>query len=114
VECHAPRCVVGAWAPVTILVVGLVIILFGIVIPPRAGRSLEFAVAVLFILLGLTNLRAIFIGVQTTATALSVSPTASVHLHPTDTETTGTATRTDMVRGHSHHEEETLQARLDR
>ena len=33
---------------VTILVVGLVIILFGIVIPPRAGR--RFAVAVLFIL----------------------------------------------------------------
>jgi len=32
---------------VTILVVGLVIILFGMVIPPRAGRSLECAVAVL-------------------------------------------------------------------
>jgi len=40
----------------TIFVVGSAIILFGIVIPPRVGLSMEFAVALMLILLGVLNL----------------------------------------------------------
>ncbi len=40
----------------TIFVVGVAIILFKVVIPPRLGLSMEFAVALVLILLGLFNL----------------------------------------------------------
>lgn len=43
----------------TILLVGGGIILFGWVIPPRVGLSLEFAVGLMLILLGLMNLRGV-------------------------------------------------------
>jgi high-affinity nickel permease len=45
----------GLGHTLTILLVGSAIILFGIVIPPRVGVTLEFAVALMLILLGLTN-----------------------------------------------------------
>ena len=40
----------------TIFVVGCLVILFGVVIPPRVGLSMEFAVALMLIVLGLFNL----------------------------------------------------------
>jgi len=40
----------------TIFIVGSMIILFGVVIPPRVGLSMEFGVALMLILLGLINL----------------------------------------------------------
>src|SRR6476620_10608870 len=46
----------GVGHPRTILVVGAAIILFGVVIPPRLGLSLEFSVALMLILLGVLNL----------------------------------------------------------
>jgi ABC-type nickel/cobalt efflux system permease component RcnA len=46
----------GVGHTVTILVVGGGIILFGWVIPPRVGLSMEFAVGLMLILLGLMNL----------------------------------------------------------
>src|SRR5215469_11886846 len=46
----------GVGHTLTILVVGAGIILFGIVIPPRLGLTLEFSVALMLILLGLLNL----------------------------------------------------------
>jgi len=53
-------CMVGVlWGvghTLTIFVVGSGIILFGIVIPPRLGLSMEFAVALMLILLGALNL----------------------------------------------------------
>jgi high-affinity nickel-transport protein len=53
-------CMVGVlWGvghTLTIFVVGSGIILFGIVIPPRLGLSMEFAVALMLILLGVLNL----------------------------------------------------------
>jgi ABC-type nickel/cobalt efflux system permease component RcnA len=52
--------VVGAiWGlghTITVLVVGLLIIGFNVVIPPPVGLAMEFAVAVMLILLGLLNL----------------------------------------------------------
>ncbi|HVT38514.1 MAG TPA: hypothetical protein VHE78_05700, partial [Gemmatimonadaceae bacterium] len=46
----------GVGHTLTILVVGGGIILFGWVIPPRIGLSMEFSVGVMLIVLGLANL----------------------------------------------------------
>jgi ABC-type nickel/cobalt efflux system permease component RcnA len=46
----------GLGHTVTIFLVGSAIIVFGVVIPPRLGLSMEFAVAVMLILLGVLNL----------------------------------------------------------
>jgi ABC-type nickel/cobalt efflux system permease component RcnA len=46
----------GVGHTLTISVVGSAIILFGMVIPPRIGLSMEFTVAVMLILLGVLNL----------------------------------------------------------
>jgi high-affinity nickel-transport protein len=46
----------GLGHTVTIFVVGSMIIIFGVVIPPRLGLSMEFSVALMLILLGVLNL----------------------------------------------------------
>lgn len=46
----------GLGHTITIFVVGALIILFGVEIPPRIGLSMEFSVALMLILLGLLNL----------------------------------------------------------
>lgn len=46
----------GLGHTITIFIVGALIILFGIEIPPRLGLSMEFSVAVMLILLGVLNL----------------------------------------------------------
>jgi len=46
----------GLGHTLTIFVVGCLIILFGVVIPPRIGLSMEFSVALMLILLGVLNL----------------------------------------------------------
>jgi nickel/cobalt exporter len=46
----------GIGHTLTIFIVGSLIILFGVEIPPRLGLSMEFSVAVMLILLGLLNL----------------------------------------------------------
>ena len=46
----------GIGHTLTILAVGAAIILFGLVIPPRLGLTLEFSVALMLILLGILNL----------------------------------------------------------
>ena len=46
----------GLGHTITIFIVGALIILFGVEIPPRLGLSMEFSVAVMLILLGILNL----------------------------------------------------------
>lgn len=46
----------GLGHTITIFVVGSLIILFGVEIPPRLGLSMEFSVAIMLILLGIFNL----------------------------------------------------------
>ncbi len=46
----------GLGHTITIFVVGALIILFGVEIPPRVGLSMEFCVALMLILLGILNL----------------------------------------------------------
>ncbi|HEU4579255.1 MAG TPA: high-affinity nickel-transport family protein [Polyangiaceae bacterium] len=49
----------GIGHTLTILLVGGAIILFGIVIPPRLGLSMEFSVAIMLVLLGALNVRSV-------------------------------------------------------
>ncbi|HEY0759576.1 MAG TPA: hypothetical protein VGD59_10010 [Acidisarcina sp.] len=46
----------GLGHTITIFVVGALIILFGVEIPPRVGLSMEFCVAIMLVLLGVLNL----------------------------------------------------------
>ncbi len=46
----------GLGHTITIFIVGALIILFGVEIPPRVGLSMEFSVAVMLVLLGVLNL----------------------------------------------------------
>jgi high-affinity nickel permease len=50
----------AAWGlghTITIMSLGAAIIVFGVVIPPRLGLSMEFAVGIMLILLGVLKLR---------------------------------------------------------
>src|SRR6202163_3095590 len=46
----------GLGHTITILAVGSAIILFGLVIPPRVGLTMEFSVGLMLVLLGVLNL----------------------------------------------------------
>jgi high-affinity nickel permease len=63
----------------TIFLVGAVIILFSVVIPPRVGLTMEFSVAVMLIILGVLNLTGILQWVTITLTPLQNGAT---HTHP--------------------------------
>ncbi len=61
----------GVWAighTITILVVGGAIILFGWVIPPRVGLSLELSVGLMLIVLGVMNLTGVAQSIRATVT----------------------------------------------
>ncbi len=62
----------------TIFVVGTLIILFQVSIPPRVGLSMEFAVAAMLILLGILNLTGVLAWFQRRFTPTSVDPAPSV------------------------------------
>jgi nickel/cobalt exporter len=67
----------GMGHTITIFIVGSLIILFGVEIPPRVGLSMEFSVALMLILLGILNLT----GVMQKVTAYcSPASMASVNL----------------------------------
>jgi hypothetical protein len=72
----------GVGHTLTLFMVGGVIILFSVVIPPRLGLSMELSVAVMLILLGIMNLAG-FRGYMKlgTATPPAAMPT-QVHAHP--------------------------------
>ena len=67
----------GIGHTITIFVVGSLIILFGVQIPPRIGLSMEFGVAVMLILLGVLNLS----GVMQKVTA-HFTPASLVQANP--------------------------------
>ena len=67
----------GLGHTITIFVVGSLIILFGVEIPPRVGLSMEFSVAIMLILLGILNLT----GVMQKITA-HLMPANAKHVSP--------------------------------
>ena len=66
----------GLGHTITVLVVGLLIIGFNVVIPPPVGLAMEFAVAIMLVLLGLLNLT----GVMSRITE-RLTPPAPLHGH---------------------------------
>jgi high-affinity nickel permease len=67
----------GLGHTITILAVGSAIILFGLVIPPRVGLTMELSVGLMLILLGILNLSGIMRWIAETFT-----PSAQGHSHP--------------------------------
>jgi high-affinity nickel permease len=80
----------GLGHTITILVVGSAIILFGLVIPPRVGLTMELSVGVMLILLGILNLSGMMRWVTETVTPLKVGEHAHAHGHG------------DYVHSHAH------------
>lgn len=63
----------GLGHTLTIFVVGSAIILFGVVIPPRLGLSMEFSVALMLILLGVLNLTGVMQKIKSRFTRCSLT-----------------------------------------
>src|SRR5882672_8369859 len=68
----------GLGHTITILVVGSAIILFGLVIPPRLGLTMELSVGLMLILLGILSLSGMMRRITETVTSLQPGQ----HSHP--------------------------------
>jgi high-affinity nickel permease len=71
----------GLGHTITILVVGSAIILFGLVIPPRIGLTMELSVGLMLILLGVMNLSGIMRWITETVTPLQPGQHSHPHGH---------------------------------
>src|SRR3984893_2913765 len=80
----------GLGHTITIFMVGSAIILFGIVIPPRVGLTMEFSVGLMLILLGILNLSGILRRITETLAPLRLGH----HSHPHD--------HGDYIHSHPH------------
>ena len=99
----------GLGHTITILAVGSAIIIFGLVIPPRIGLTMEFSVGLMLIVLGVLNLRGVLRAAQTLGPGHRVHSHAHshgdyVHTHPHAHE----------PEAHAHSVEQTPLAWLDR
>jgi high-affinity nickel-transport protein len=106
----------GLWGlghTLTILAAGGAIVLFGLVIPPRVGLTLELSVAVMLVLLGALNLTGILRSLR--AAPGLAPPGHAAHSHPhTHGDYVHTHPHGHGPGGHGHAEDQTPQARLDR
>jgi nickel/cobalt exporter len=68
----------GLGHTLTIFFVGSAIIIFGVVIPPRMGLSMEFCVALMLILLGVLNLTGVMSWITNRLTPIKTVPAANV------------------------------------
>jgi high-affinity nickel-transport protein len=75
----------------TIFLVGAIIIIFSVVIPPRVGLTMEFSVAMMMIILGVLNLTGIL---RWATETLTPGPSGSTQTHPRPYG--------DYVHSHSH------------
>lgn len=71
----------GIGHTLTIFVVGSLIILFDVVIPPRIGLSMEFSVGLMLILLGAINIKNFFSTPYASSNAEPAEPMVHTHLH---------------------------------
>jgi high-affinity nickel-transport protein len=79
----------GLGHTITIFIVGSLIILFGVEIPPRLGLSMEFSVAVMLILLGVLNLTGVMRKITTFFTPAIAGPGKLSVLAGKETNATG-------------------------
>ncbi len=106
----------GIGHTLTIFMVGSAIILFGVVIPPRIGLSMELSVGLMLVILGLLNLTAFW---RTTRAISSESHHSAesriVHAHPhTHGDYIHTHAHGHSPEVHSHRSDRTPLALLDR
>jgi ABC-type nickel/cobalt efflux system permease component RcnA len=80
----------GLGHTITILIVGSAIIVFGLVIPPRVGLTMELSVGLMLILLGILNLSGIMRWITETVTPLQPGEHSHPHGHG------------DYVHSHAH------------
>jgi len=71
----------GVGHTITISVVGLAIILFGLVIPPGVGLTMELSVGLMLILLGILNLSGIMRWISETLTPIQLGQHSHPHSH---------------------------------
>ena len=72
----------GLGHTITIFIVGSLIILFGVEIPPRLGLSMEFSVAIMLVLLGILNLTGVMQKITALFTPAIAAPKDSAALEP--------------------------------
>jgi ABC-type nickel/cobalt efflux system permease component RcnA len=78
----------GLGHTITIFIVGSLIILFGVEIPPRLGLSMEFSVAIMLVLLGVLNLTGVIQRATNYFTPAISEPENSLAWEPKKTNTT--------------------------
>jgi ABC-type nickel/cobalt efflux system permease component RcnA len=100
----------GLGHTVTIVVVGGVIILFSVVIPPRLGLTMEMTVALMLVVLGLWNVTGMLQQLRARFTG-----GASLHAHPHQHgDYVHSHTHGHGAHDHGHGDDQTPPARLDR
>ena len=97
----------GIGHTLTMVAVGGAIIVFGVVIPPRLGLTMELSVALMLILLGLLNVAGIMRWITAIATPVHVHP----HRHG---DYAHSHAHGQTPAAHGHAEDDTPIARLDR
>ena len=91
----------GLGHTITIFLVGSAIILFGVVIPPKLGLTMELSVGLMLILLGVLNLTGFTRWITETFTPQSPDAPGHPHLH----SHAHTHQQGDFVHAHPHHHE---------
>jgi len=91
----------GLGHTITIFLVGSAIILFGVVIPPKLGLTMELSVGLMLILLGVLNLTGFIRWITETFTPQSPDAPGHPHLH----SHAHTHQQGDFVHAHPHHHE---------
>jgi high-affinity nickel-transport protein len=100
----------GVGHGVTVLLVGGLIVVLGLVIPPRVGLTMELGVALMLVALGLLNLRGALTWVRA---AFSRDGALHTHPHPHG-DYVHTHVHGHGPASHGHLDDETPQALLDR
>src|SRR6516225_7911324 len=107
----------GVGHTVTIMAVGGAIILFGVVIPPRLGLSMEFAVGIMLVLLGVLTLTGTGRAVGAAQPHAHVRAGEALDLHDhlhAHGDYLHRHPHGHIAASHGHAEEDTPLARLDR
>jgi high-affinity nickel-transport protein len=104
----------GVGHTLTVIVVGGAIVVFSIVIPPHVGLTMELAVALMLILLGMWNLTGILGRLRDVSASRGEPPSGRhAHLHAHG-DYVHTHAHGHGAQSHGHREDDTPQAWLDR
>jgi high-affinity nickel-transport protein len=105
----------GIGHTLTIMLIGGIIILFSVVIPPRIGLAMEFSVALMLIILGFLNLKGITRWINETFSSSRERGGEVYHAHPhSHGDYVHRHVHGHNPEKHGHREEETPQGWLDR